>query len=372
MSAVLAAAASVDATVRAHAQAGEDARRLAAPVVDALRAAGLFRLCVPHCYGGPEVDPMTLVDAISTVASADGAAGWCVMIASTTSSLSMLLDPSVAQRIHGDPAVVTGGAYAPTGRGIRSGDGWDVTGRWQWGSGTSHCDWITGGMLTDTGEFRLAFFPAGEVGLVDTWYSSGLRGTASGDFEAHGVHVAEELTLQPGITPPVVDSPLARFPIFTLLAAGVAAATLGMARRAIDELVDLAQGKRPAFSSRSLAASTHAQLDLARAEATFGGARAFLLDELAQAWAVAVAGDPVPVERRARIRLACSHAAIESARAVDYAYNLGGGSSVFTDNPLQRCFRDVHTATQHLMVSTRPMETAGKVLLGVPADTVML
>lgn len=372
MTGLVEAARALDPLVRDHADAAESARCLPAPVVDALRDAGLFRMCVPAAYGGPEADPLTMSAAIETVAAADGAAGWCVMIASTTSSLSLLLEPEAARLIYGDPAVVTGGAYAPTGHAERSGDGWRVSGRWQWGSGTDHCDWITGGVITDTKEFRLAFMPATELRLVDTWFSSGLRGTASGDFEADGVVVPDPFTVQPGITAPTVDGPLARFPIFTLLASGVASATLGIARRAIDELVALAQGKRPAFSVKTLAKSELAQLDVARAEAALGSARAFLRDELHTAWQLAVAGDPVPVEQRARIRLACGNAATASATAVDLCYDLGGGSSVFASNPLQRCFRDIHTATQHIMVSPRSVQTVGKLLLGQPADTSML
>ena len=95
-----------------------------------------------------------------------------------------------------------------------------------------------------------------------------------------------------------------------------------------------------------------AQLDIARAEAALGGATAFLLDELDRSWSTVLAGDAVPVVQRGRVRLACWHAAAEATRAVDLAYRLGGGSSVFTSHPLQRCFRDIHTANQHIYFST--------------------
>jgi alkylation response protein AidB-like acyl-CoA dehydrogenase len=366
------AARSVDPVVRAHADQAEAERRLPSPVVDALVSAGLTRMCVPAVYAGPEADPMTMVEAIAAVAGADGSAGWCAMIASTTSSMASLLEPEFARQVYADPHIVTGGTFAPNGRGERVDGGHVVSGRWQWGSGTSHCQWILGGARTDSGEFHLMYAPADDVELVDTWYSSGLRGTGSGEFRFASVFVPDGHSLQPFAPHRYVDVPLARFPIFNLLAAGVAATTLGIARRAVDELVALALGKTPQFSSRSLAESALAQLDLARAEAALGAARAFLLDELDRSWQLVVAGSPVDESRRARVRIAAAHAAAESARAVDLAYHLGGGSSVFTDCPLQRCFRDVHTATQHLMVQPRVMEAAGKVLLGVDVDTSML
>jgi len=247
-----------------------------------------------------------------------------------------------------------------------------VTGTWQWGSGTQHCEWITGGAVFETGEHHLVFVPATDVELVDTWYSSGLRGTGSLDFRMHEVFVPDGHWVRPGASVPQIDAPIAHFPNFNLLACGIAACTLGIARRAIDELVALAQGKTPLFSSRTLAKSPMAQVELARAEAAVGGARAFLFDEVASAWERVLDGGRIDVATRARVRLACAHAAAESARAVDLMYTQGGGTSVFSAHPLQRCLRDVHTATQHLMVAPRLLETVGKVLIGVDADTTAL
>jgi alkylation response protein AidB-like acyl-CoA dehydrogenase len=369
---LIAAARSVRSVVEAHADRAERERRLPRPVVDALAEAGLMRMCVPAAYGGPEADPATVVEAIAGVSEADGSAGWCSMIASTTSSMATFLAPECAAEIYGDPVGVTGGTLAPNGRAEPVEGGHVVSGRWQWGSGTAHCQWILGGALSPDGTVRLMYAPAREVELIDTWHTAGLRGTGSGDFRFDGVFVPDGRCVAPFTPRPTVDSPLGRLPTFTLLAAGVAAVTLGIARRAIDELVALAQGKTPQFSSRTLAASALAQLDVARAEGALGGARGYLVDELGRTWETILTGDHVDVLQRARVRVAAGHAAAEAARAVDLAYHAAGGSAVFTSSPLQRCFRDVHTATQHLMVQPRVLETAGKVLLGVDADTSML
>ena len=369
---LVAAAVALRPLVEAHADEGEEIRRLPAATLEALRDAQLLRMCVPHAYGGPEVDPMTLVRAIEAVAEADGAAGWCTMIASTTASLSMFLPPDAARAIYADPRVVTGGAFAPTGTGTAVDGGYRVTGRWQWGSGTQHCDWIAGGTVCDDGSFRLVWFDAADVTFHDTWHVSGMQGTGSLDFSVDGVVVPAQRTVQPMVGRRTIDVPLAAFPNFSLLASGVAAVSLGVARRAIDELVALAQGKRPVFASKTLAHSPYAQIEISRAEAALRSARAFLLGELADAWEQAVAGGRVDVEARARIRLACVNAAEQGARATDIAYTLGGGSAVFKGNVLQRCLRDAHVATQHVQVAPKLHETLGRVVLGVETDTAVL
>ncbi len=255
---------------------------------------------------------------------------------------------------------------------MRDGDGWRVTGRWQWGSGSQHCNYLTGGSVTDDGEFHLMFLDVADVTIHDTWYSTGLRGTGSNDFSVDGAYVPMGRSVQPLLGKRRVDCDLAAFPNFSLLAAGVAAVSLGVARHAIDEFTELAVGKRPLFSSRTLSQSGSAQAELAKAEATLRSARAFLHDELAQAWMQARTGDRIDVATRARIRLACVHAAGSAAQATDVVYTLAGGTSVFESSPLQRCLRDAHVATQHLMVSPRLYETLGRMFFGIDVDTASL
>lgn len=372
MADLVAAARSVAPVVAAHADEGERERRLPRTTVDALVGAGLMRMCVPSTYGGPDASPMEVAAAIEAVAEVDGAAGWCVMIASTTSSMSLFLPPDWAREIYGDPTVVTGGVYAPNGTGTAVDGGWLVSGRWSWGSGTQHCRWITGGTRTDDGAFHLMFLDATDVTFHDTWHTVGMRGTGSLDFSVDQAFVPTGRSVLPGVGRPTIECPLAAFPNYSLLAAGVAAVSLGVARHAMDEITAVAQGKRPLFSSRTLAQSGFVQSELGRAEASLRAARAFLHGELADAWDTACAGGRVDVSTRARIRLACVHAAHAAAHVTDIAHTLAGGTSVYEASPLQRCLRDVHVATQHLMVSPRLYETLGKLHLGFEVNATEL
>lgn len=371
MHALLAAADRAATVAARHADDSEQLRRLPEPVVHALRDAGVLRMCVPAAYGGPEVDPPTMLEVIERVARADGAAGWCTMIASTTSLLSHYVEPEHARSIWGDPAHVTGGVFARLGTATRVDGGFRVSGRWMWGSGTQHCDWITGGATGDGFSGSMWFTPE-QVQFHDTWHTSGLRGTGSGDFEVCDVFVPEGLATQPHVTGPQVDSPLGRFPDMTLLAVGVAAAGLGIGRHALDAIVELGTSKKPQFSSRTISQSGVAQAELAKAEAGLRAARAFLFDEVSQAWSALQAGGRIDVASRARMRLAGAHAAEAAVRAADAAYSLGGGTSLFEHSPLQRCMRDAHVVTQHIMVSPRLYETLGKVHFGIDIDASMI
>ena len=367
----LAAADRVAVVAAEHAQDGERLRRLPTAVVDAMRAESVQRMCVPAAYGGPEVDPPTILKVIERIAAADGAAGWCTMIATTTSLLSHYVEPERARVMWGDPDNFTGGVFARNATAVKVAGGYRVTGRWMWGSGTQHCQWITGGATGDGFSGSMWFTPE-QVEFDDTWHTSGLRGTGSTDFHVDDVFVPDSLAVQPQVTGPQVDSPLGAFPDMTLLAVGVAATGLGIGRHALDAIIELGTEKRPQFSSRTISQSGVAQSELAKAEATLRSARAFLLEEVSQAWATALAGGRVDLAARGRMRLAGANAAQAAVMAADTAYTLGGGTSIFEHSPLQRCLRDAHVVTQHIMVAPRLFETLGKLHFGIDIDATMI
>lgn len=359
----------------------EQLRRLPTDLVDELVAAGAFRLAVPTTYGGGGATAAELLDAIEATSYHDGATGWCVMIANTTALGAYLLPAEHAREVYAAPEAVTGGFAMPGGRAVLQDDGsLRVSGRWQWGSGTDHCTHVGGGVLVvdDAGEptplpdgssVVFAFFDRDDVQLLDTWHVSGLKGTASTDYEVHDavVPAGRWVDLFAG-RPPVVDAPLARMPFAGLLATGVASVLLGLGRRAVDELVALGE-KRPSQSSKGLAERPVVQAQLAEADAAVRAGRAFLHQVLADCWAAAEQGEAMGDEHKRLLRLASTTAARQAAHAVDLCYEAGGGSSVYETSPLQRVFRDAHVATQHAMVAPRTLEVLGRMTFGLPTDT---
>lgn len=361
-----------------RASATEAAGRLHPDVVDALVGAGLFRLLVPADYGGPAEPLGRVLDTIEAVSRADGAAGWCVMIANTTALTAHHLRPDWADKIYGDRASCTGGFGMPAGTATVVDGGLRVSGHWSWGSGTDHCTWIGGGVrvvddhgrpavTSDGARTPFVFFDPVDVALLDTWHVAGLKGTASTDYTVTDAFVPEGRWAQLAGARPRLDGPAARFSFFGALAAGVASVTIGLARRAVDELVALAD-KQPAGSSRSLGERAAIQADLALATADVGQAHAYLHAVVDRAWRRASAGAVVDDDTRVELRLAATAAARRAAEAVDRCYHAAGGTAVYETSPLQRVFRDVHVATQHGMIAARTLEPIGRRAFGLPTS----
>jgi alkylation response protein AidB-like acyl-CoA dehydrogenase len=149
------------------------------------------------------------------------------------------------------------------------------------------------------------------------------------------------------------------------LALTISPVPLGIARRAIDELIALAAGKTPMNMGSKLGERPLTHIEIAKAEAILRSARAWMYEIMDEIWDKVVAGDEITAADRAMVRMACAHAATESVRAVEIAYTLGGGSSIYESNILQRCLRDVHTTTQHVMLAPTNYEPAGRAMLGL-------
>jgi alkylation response protein AidB-like acyl-CoA dehydrogenase len=361
-------------------QEADALRRLPSDIAADLIATRIFQAWVPSAYGGDQRDVRVVLDAVEEASYWDGSLGWCAMIGATTALVSAHLPADHAAAIYGDPGSCTGGYAMPAGRARPvDGGGLRVWGRWPWGSGTDHCTWIGGGCLLVDAEGRAAprddglrapfvFFRRDEVELLDTWDAMGMRGSGSTDYEVTELLVPEGRWAQPQLGRPVIDAPLYRFPFMAALALGVCSVSLGLARRAHDELVALASGKRPAQSSRTLAERPVVQAEVATAEANIRSAGAFLGQQVAEAWAAAEAS-AFDDEVRRRLRLAATNATLRSKEAVDLMYHTAGGTAVYRTSPLERVFRDAHVATQHAMVAPRTLEVLGRVTLGLPTDT---
>ncbi|MCP3986219.1 MAG: hypothetical protein GY723_17710 [bacterium] len=359
----------------------EAARRVPEDIVTELRRQGIFRLCIPQSLGGQEAPALETLRVIEEISRGDGSTGWVVMVGCTTALLAGYLDERFAKEIYAsDPEVITAGATAPTGRARRVEGGIEVTGRWQWGSGCHHANWLVGGSLLVDEDGEVVLDPDGkphhllpllsaeQVEILDTWYVHGMGGSGSTDFQVENAFVPEGRYLRFGVDAPRRNG-LYRFPLLGFLGLGVCSISLGLARRAIDELVKLATVKVPTASTRHLANRGYVQSAVAEAEAGVRSARALLHEAVDDAWQTASTGSPLTLDHRLSLRLATTNASRQAAHAVDLMYNAAGGTSVYDRHPLSRIFRDMHVATQHIMVGPPTYELVGRILLGLETDT---
>ncbi len=355
----------------------ETGRSLTEPLVQAMVDAGLYRMLWPRSLGGGELDALTYFDVIDALARVDSAAAWSVLI--STSSLTItargLTDELLVTMFRTPRDVVMAGSGPPKGRALPVPGGHRLTGRWSQGSNILLARWLHVGCHVYDGDqprlgpdgkpvYLRCVLPASDVAPLDNWHTTGMRGTGSHDFTITDVfvpdvrvHTASKTTHRPG----------ALYELVGWTHVAHAAVGLGIARVAIEELIDLAGGKRATWlpSEGRLATRTTIQAKVAQAEALVGSGRAYVRDATRDMWETVSRHERPSPEQRAVYRLAIAQAMANAVQAVDLMFSLGGASAIYATSRLDRCLRDVHTAAAHVWVAPDTYELAGRLLLGL-------
>lgn len=356
-------------------------RCLPSEVVAAMKGAGAYRMAMPARWGGPELPMLDQIEIVEALSYADGAAGWCAMIGCDSGYYPQFLDEAVARSIWDELDLVTAGQTQPVGTARRDGDGWRVSGRWSFGSGIKNADRIVGGaFLVDADgqhlvgadgipAWRTFVLPVEAVTIHETWDTTGLLGTGSHDYSVEGAWVPDEHGFY-ALAPGSWDGPLYALPWwFVVKVVGV---PLGLAQRALDELVALAPTKLVVPEFVTLADVPHARAAAAKARALVGSARSWVHDVVGAAWDEAAATGEVGPAARADLRLAMTHATVTCRDAVGLCFDAAATSSIKRGGPFDRTYRDSATAAQHLVVNPRSWGYVGAVLFGADPGVPMI
>ena len=361
-----------------EAERSESDATLSPVVVDALHESGLFGLMVPKELGGEEADLPTVLEVYEEVCRADGSTGWTLLANATTSAFAGAYTglAAIDAMFTGAQTPVAAGQFSPRGTAVRDGDGdgFTVSGSYSFGSGSAHAAWIGGGALelrdgelvpgaSGTPVIRAYFVPRERVDFLGNWDVMGLVGTGSYDYEVPEQHVDDDFTFDLVNAEARRGGPVYRLGVLGLTAAGHAAFALGVGRRGMEELTRIVQTKHR-LGADPLRDQQLFRHDYAIHDAALHAARAFVHESFATVQDVLEQGDdPSPVQRQ-RLRQSTTYATRVATDAVRFAYT-AAGSDALRPSVLQRCFRDLHAATQHLVVDNNTLTETTRVLLGL-------
>jgi alkylation response protein AidB-like acyl-CoA dehydrogenase len=344
--------------------------------------AGLYRMWTPKDLGGLEIDPVSGVDLVERVARIDAAAGWNLCMSLAPSVFGMWLPDAGAREVFAREPMMAGALFPPASA-VPAEGGYRVSGRIPFVSGCHAATWlILAAVVIEDGEPKctadgvpvslLAFVPRADAEIIGNWDTLGMRGTGS-----HDIAVTELFV--PGHRAPVFapftddppgsafQGPLYRMVIWEILS-GLASVALGIARAAIEDVVQLAGVKTPAYTGIPLRERPSAQSQIAQAEGHRAAAWAYLRETLAAAYATCGTGRILTTDQRRDIQLASCHAVQAAATAVRLVHEVAGSSAIRNSQPFAAHFRNVHTVTQHAFTSASRYESVGQLMLGLPPE----
>ncbi|MEU3823947.1 hydrolase [Streptomyces sp. NPDC029080] len=347
--AVVVAAADVAKIAAEHAQAAERDRRLAPVVVRSMLDAGFARHFVPRRHGGDAGTFEEIVRAVTVVGEGCTSAAWAASLTASLGRMAAYLPEAGQRRIWaGGPDTLIVGALMPLGRARREEGGWRIHGTWPYVSVIDHADWALVCAMTTEERPVARFFavPRGSWHTEDTWSPVGMRGTGSNTLHIEDVFVADELTFtREAIATGAADlaeAPCHRVPLKAVNGLCFAAPVVGAARAAV---AAWREGTAPRHTSASGGLESSAAVVLGRAAAEADTA-ALLLETAARA---ADTGRVTDLQT-ARSSRDCALAAELATAAVDRLFTSAGTRAHQEAAPLQRHWRDAHSAAGHVVL----------------------
>ncbi|MCH7735933.1 MAG: hypothetical protein IH872_00875 [Chloroflexi bacterium] len=359
----------------AGADDAEEAGTLPQATVDAIYESGLFSFKTAAVLGGAEADAMIQLEVIEAASRIEPSAGWCLMIGAGTLSgmAAFLCDEAIDEIFVDGKAPKAAGVAFPSGQATPVEGGYRVTGRWAFASGIRHSEWVAFAAMVADGTpepsqmVRMAV-PTSQVQIHDNWHVVGLRGTGSCEFSVSGVFVPQRFTWGGADARPLRGGPNFLLGRPGMQTTGHCGFALGVGRRALDEVTELAQNKKRGYKgTQALVADRGSfQRFLGESDLRLRAAKALCMETIEEAWESVCQGITPPPPLQVRLRASGTYSTEEASDIVSQAFRFGGGTAMYNSHILQKCLRDIHGGAQHNMVSDRAYENHGQFMLGFP------
>jgi len=350
----------------------ENDRRIAAPIVEAIRNSDLCRMLL-DTGAPPQYTPEEWLSVLETLSGAEASVSWLIWNNTLACFWARFLDNAARARIFGDSKTLFAGSTRPTGRAVTTEGGFRLSGRWSLVSGCELADYIYFMSLVhedgkprmlaaNQPDLRVLFVPKGNYTILDTWHVGGLRGSGSHDVVVDDVFVPFEDSFAPG--PPLASSSaLGQLPAIPIMTAGLAAQVLGMARAAIAAAIDILRDKVSVDPGTSIGDRPGVLADIALHSAAVAAARSHLHASVAVMWDKVKKQLPTAEDRAALFSATLYGVAVGRA-AVVAMHTAAGTTALYVDCPLERSIRDLQTMDRHVGAQPIWLEDSGRVLLG--------
>jgi len=362
-----------------NAEANEQERTLNKETVEALWHSGLLQFANPREAGGAEPSIPEMLEVWEELSWQDGSVGWIGIanLPSTAFAAAYLPDEGFAEVFTAhDNRITMGGQFAPNGQGQVTDGGYTISGKWNFGSGTGHSEYVAAGfipfrdgapLMGEGGmpDLRVAIFPRNEIRFTDGWHVTGLKGTGSFDYEVDEVFVPEYRTYPLFTREPHRGGNVFRLGIMPITGAGHGAWALGVSRSCIDDVVSLAESKQRMGDASTLANKMTFQVGLAHHESMWRAAWCLLRDTNESVWEEIESGTELSLAMRADLRMAATYATQASREIVQWAHLAAGTTAIREGSRLERAFRDMYTGTQHAFIGEKTYIDSANVMLGL-------
>ncbi|WP_295798907.1 acyl-CoA dehydrogenase [Mucilaginibacter sp.] len=320
-----------------------------------------FKLLVPEVYNGRQVTFPELVRLQEAISWADGSTGWVVTLCSGAGWFGGFINPEISQQVFDNKTVCLAGSGAVGGTAEITPGGYIVNGTWKYASGAHHATHITANcsiikngvpVLTDSGEpLVLPFiFDKKDVTILPAWKYVGMVATGSDSFEVKDLQVPFNRQFKIDAAAAVISAPLYQYPFLQLAEATLAVNLSGIAIHFTDLCEDIfvEKAKQPRLTDEQ---KVYLMDELSQAKSELDLIRSDFFETVEQSWAAIQADGTIPQDILYQVSITSRQLAHFSRECVDRLYPLCGLTAAKSETGINRSWRDLHTASQHALLT---------------------
>jgi 3-hydroxy-9,10-secoandrosta-1,3,5(10)-triene-9,17-dione monooxygenase len=362
----------------ARAEAAERDGRVPAETIREMQAAGLLRVLQPKRWGGLELDPRVFFRVQMALAEGCMSTAWIYGVMGVHNWELPLFAERAQHEVWGkDSATLIASTYMPVGRAERVEGGWRFSGRWGFSSGIDHCEWVfLGALLPKAGggfEHNTFLLPRSDYRVEPNWDVLGLRATGSHDIVVEGAFVPEHRVnatndhSDAGCPGRQLNAGwLYRIPFIQVFQRAVSTACIGALDGAIAGFRQRAAAHVGKHGAKT-AEDVNAQLAVSEAMMASDALKVVLMRNFERIVDCAKSGQTMPVEERLLQRAQSAQVPKQCAAHVNELLRACAAAGTYRSNPIERIFRDLHTARCHIANNTDAYARShGGVMLGLP------
>jgi hypothetical protein len=320
-----------------------------------------FKLLIPEVYTGCQLSLPSLLQQQEAISWADGSTGWVVTLCNGAGWFSGFISPEISNEIFGTENVCLAGSGAAGGTAEITQSGYLINGSWKYASGVHHATHITANciikkdgeqVLTDDGQALILpfIFDKKDVQILTAWKYIGMMATGSDSFEVNNLEVSPNRQFKIDAAATVVNAPLYLYPFLQLAEATIAVNLSGIAIHFMDLCEDIFHEKlkQPWLTDEQ---KVFFMDELNKAQNEINIQRIDFYEVIDQSWDIIQNANTIPETILSKVSIASRRLAHISSKCVDRLYPLCGLTAARTETDINRAWRDLHTASQHMLLS---------------------
>lgn len=347
--------------VSAYAALSEEMGKLHPEILALAYQENWFKLFVPQIYGGPGKKLPEILRLEEELAEADGSLGWTITLCAGAGWFAGFLNPELALEIFADREVCFAGSGAIGGVAVKTQSGYLVNGKWSYASGALHATIFTANcilknengddVLDENGspEIKSFILKKDEVNILPGWSYFGLIATGSHAFEVKDLSVSENRTFKINEHIEVADSGF-DYPFLQLAETTLTVNSLGMTNHFL-KLVEHFFYARSGLGRYTDEQISFFNSELNRCKQDVLALRTKFYHIFDESWAQLT--DLGHIDENTLVEVSSTSRRLAHAcwRSAATLFPYCGLEAAKKESEINRVWRDIHTASQHALLT---------------------